>query len=63
MKRIALALAAVTILSSPAMAAKVGVSMALFDDNFLTVWVKPVAEKIQFKIAAFRILTQSGQVF
>jgi ABC-type sugar transport system substrate-binding protein len=37
MKRIALALAAVTILSSPAMAAKVGVSMALFDDNFLTV--------------------------
>jgi inositol transport system substrate-binding protein len=37
MKRIALALAAATILSSNAMAAKIGVSMALFDDNFLTV--------------------------
>jgi inositol transport system substrate-binding protein len=37
MKRIALALAAATMLSSPALAAKVGVSMALFDDNFLTV--------------------------
>ena len=37
MKRIAIALAAATILCSPAMAAKVGVSMAKFDDNFLTV--------------------------
>ena len=37
MKRIALALVAATILSSSAMAAKIGVSMAKFDDNFLTV--------------------------
>ena len=37
MKRIALALVAATILSSNAMAAKIGVSMAKFDDNFLTV--------------------------
>ena len=37
MKRIAIALAAATILSSSAMAAKIGVSMAKFDDNFLTV--------------------------
>jgi ABC-type sugar transport system substrate-binding protein len=37
MKRIVIALAAATILSSSAMAAKIGVSMAKFDDNFLTV--------------------------
>jgi inositol transport system substrate-binding protein len=37
MKRIALALAAATILSSSAFAAKIGVSMDKFDDNFLTV--------------------------
>ena len=37
MKRIALALVATTLLSSSAMAAKIGVSMAVFDDNFLTV--------------------------
>ena len=37
MKRILIALAATTILSSPVFAAKVGVSMAKFDDNFLTV--------------------------
>jgi len=37
MKRIAIALAAATILCSPAMAAKIGVSMDKFDDNFLTV--------------------------
>ena len=37
MKRILLALAAATVLSSPAFAAKIGVSMAKFDDNFLTV--------------------------
>jgi len=37
MKRIALALVATTLLSSSAMAAKIGVSMAQFDDNFLTV--------------------------
>jgi ABC-type sugar transport system substrate-binding protein len=37
MKRIVIALAAATILSSGAMAAKIGVSMAKFDDNFLTV--------------------------
>jgi ABC-type sugar transport system substrate-binding protein len=37
MKRILIALAAATILSSSAYAAKIGVSMAKFDDNFLTV--------------------------
>jgi ABC-type sugar transport system substrate-binding protein len=37
MKRILVALAAATILSSSAYAAKIGVSMAKFDDNFLTV--------------------------
>ncbi len=37
MKRIAFALAAATLLASPAFAAKIGVSMAKFDDNFLTV--------------------------
>ena len=37
MKRILIALAATTMLSAPAFAAKIGVSMAKFDDNFLTV--------------------------
>ncbi len=37
MKRFAYALAVATILSTPAMAAKIGVSMDKFDDNFLTV--------------------------
>ena len=37
MKRMLIALAAATILSSPAFAAKIGVSMDKFDDNFLTV--------------------------
>ncbi|MDE3176890.1 MAG: sugar ABC transporter substrate-binding protein [Pseudomonadota bacterium] len=37
MKRMLIALAAATILSSPALAAKIGVSMDKFDDNFLTV--------------------------
>ena len=37
MKRLIFVLAAATILSSPAMAAKIGVSMDKFDDNFLTV--------------------------
>ncbi len=37
MKCFAFALAVATILSSPAMAAKIGVSMDKFDDNFLTV--------------------------
>jgi ABC-type sugar transport system substrate-binding protein len=37
MKRLAFALAVATILSSPAFAAKIGVSMDKFDDNFLTV--------------------------
>ena len=37
MKRKLIALAAVTLLSSPAFAAKIGVSMDKFDDNFLTV--------------------------
>ena len=37
MKRFAIALVATTILCSPAMATKIGVSMDKFDDNFLTV--------------------------
>ena len=37
MKRYIYALAVATILSTPAMAAKIGVSMDKFDDNFLTV--------------------------
>src|SRR5664279_2703391 len=37
MRRTFLALAAATVLSSPAFAAKIGVSMDKFDDNFLTV--------------------------
>ena len=37
MKRILLALAAVTLLSNAAFATKIGVSMDKFDDNFLTV--------------------------
>ena len=37
MKRILIALAAATALSGPAFAAKIGVSMDKFDDNFLTV--------------------------
>jgi hypothetical protein len=37
MKRILIALAAATMVSSPVLAAKIGVSMDKFDDNFLTV--------------------------
>jgi ABC-type sugar transport system substrate-binding protein len=37
MKRILIAFAAATVLSSPAFATKIGVSMDKFDDNFLTV--------------------------
>ena len=37
MKRILIALAAATVLSNPAFATKIGVSMDKFDDNFLTV--------------------------
>ena len=37
MKRMLIALAAATVLSSPAFATKIGVSMDKFDDNFLTV--------------------------
>ncbi len=37
MKRLLIALAAASVLSSPAFAAKIGVSMDRFDDNFLTV--------------------------
>ena len=45
MKRILLALAAATVLSSPAFAAtKIGVSMDKFDDNFLTVLRNGMAE-------------------
>src|SRR6201996_1680660 len=44
MKRVLLALAAATVLSSPAFAAKIGVSMDKFDDNFLTVLRNSMAE-------------------
>ena len=44
MKRTLLALVAATTLSSPAFAAKVGVSMDKFDDNFLTVLRNSMAE-------------------
>jgi len=44
MKRILLALAAASVLSSPAFAAKIGVSMDKFDDNFLTVLRNSMAE-------------------
>src|SRR6201986_3002083 len=44
MKRIFLALAAATVLSSPAFATKIGVSMDKFDDNFLTVLRNSMAE-------------------
>ena len=37
MKKLLLAAAAVALMTSPALAAKIGVSMAKFDDNFLTV--------------------------
>ena len=37
MKRVLIALAAATVLASPAFAAKIGVSMDKFDDNFLTI--------------------------
>jgi len=44
MKRILIALAAATVLSSSAFAAKIGVSMDKFDDNFLTVLRNGMAE-------------------
>ena len=44
MKRILIALAAATVLSSPAFAAKIGVSMSAFDDNWLTVLRNSMAE-------------------
>src|ERR1700736_5550250 len=44
MKRTLIALAAATILCSPAMATKIGVSMDKFDDNFLTVLRNGMAE-------------------
>ena len=44
MKRIFIALAAATLLSSPTFAAKIGVSMDKFDDNFLTVLRNSMAE-------------------
>jgi len=44
MKRILIALAAATVLSSSAFAAKIGVSMDMFDDNFLTVLRNGMAE-------------------
>jgi inositol transport system substrate-binding protein len=45
MKKILLAAACVMALSAPASAAKIGVSMALFDDNFLTVLRNGIAAK------------------
>ena len=44
MKRVLIALAAATVLSSSAFAAKIGVSMDKFDDNFLTVLRNSMAE-------------------
>ena len=44
MKRLLIALAAATVLSSPAFAAKIGVSMDKFDDNFLTVLRNSMAD-------------------
>jgi inositol transport system substrate-binding protein len=44
MKRLLFALAAATVLSSPAFAAKIGVSMDKFDDNFLTVLRNSMSE-------------------
>jgi len=44
MKRVLLGLAAVTLLSNAAFAAKIGVSMDKFDDNFLTVLRNSMAE-------------------
>jgi inositol transport system substrate-binding protein len=44
MKRILLALTAATVLSSPAFATKIGVSMDKFDDNFLTILRNSMAE-------------------
>src|SRR3974390_3033726 len=44
MKRMLLALAAATTLASPAFAAKIGVSMSAFDDNWLTVLRNSMAD-------------------
>ena len=44
MKRLLIALAAATVLSSPAFATKMGVSMDKFDDNFLTVLRNSMAD-------------------
>ena len=44
MKRLLIALAAATVLLSPAFAAKIGVSMDKFDDNFLTVLRNSMAD-------------------
>src|SRR5579863_5040435 len=44
MKRLLIALAAATMLSSPAFATKIGVSMDKFDDNFLTVLRNGIAD-------------------
>ncbi len=44
MKRTLIALAAATLLASPAFAAKIGVSMDKFDDNFLTVLRNGIAD-------------------
>lgn len=70
MKRILIALAASTVLSTAAFAESVGVSMALFDDNFLTVvrnGMKKRAEsqkgvQIQFEDAQNDIGRQLNQV-
>ncbi len=59
MKRIFLALAAATVLSSPAFAAtKIGVSMDKFDDNFLTVLRNGMADYAKtFPASRFRSRT------
>ncbi len=49
MKRILIALAAATVLSSPAFATKIGVSMDKFDDNFLTVLRNGMADYAKTK--------------
>ncbi len=49
MKRMLIALAAATVLSSPAFATKIGVSMDKFDDNFLTVLRNGMADYAKTK--------------
>jgi inositol transport system substrate-binding protein len=57
MRRILLALAAASVLSSPAFAAKIGVSMDKFDDNFLTVLRNGMADYAKTVASQFRSRT------